>query len=106
MSILPSLAAKMRELEDRENVVRSQVGIVIQGTSSEAEKERARAWMKGHFPETVVHMEEEMAGMEMPVVISVGNINIQKLINIVSLFTSQINVKIWPSLENKVKSFF
>ena len=45
-----------------------------------------RAWMEGQMPDTRVFMEEEMAGVEMPIVISVGNANYQKLMTSVSLF--------------------
>ena len=50
-----------------------------------------RAWMEGQMPDTRVFMEEEMAGLEMPIVISVGNANYQKLMTSVSLFEIVFN---------------
>ena len=45
-----------------------------------------RAWMEGQMPDTRVFMEEEMTGLDMPIIISVGNANFQKLMKTVSLF--------------------
>ena len=73
--ILPSLAAKMREIEEYSQIKRSEMAMIVLGTSCDKEMERVREWMRGQFPEVNIRMDNELVGSEMPVVFSIGNFN-------------------------------
>ena len=83
-TIKPSLAAKVREIEDYCDIERSDIAIVILGTDSTTERERARDWMRGQFPEVQIKMEDELVGAEVPFVISIGNFNMKQIMTLVN----------------------
>ena len=82
--IRPSLAANLRELEDKDEYQRGDIAIVVLGTSSPEEKERARTWMTSQYPGIQINMEEDLQGKEDKVVIFIGTTNLDRLTNLVS----------------------
>ena len=74
----------MRELEDKHLYGRQEIAIVVLGTSSAEEKERARAWMAAQYPGIQINMEGGLQGKEAKVVISIGTFNLDTLTTLVS----------------------
>ena len=60
------------------------MAIVVLGTSSNEEKERARSWMAAQYPGIQINMEGDLEGKEAKVVISIGTFNLDTLTALVS----------------------
>ena len=67
----PSLSSTVEEIEKTHEIPLSDVALILLGTASDEETERAKVWFKQLG--LTVYAEDEFEGQEKPVVISVIN---------------------------------
>ena len=88
--IRPSLAANLRELEDKHECGREDMAIVILGTSSCEEQTRARTWMTTQYPGIQITTKGDLEGKEAKVVITIGTSNLDTLTTLVSFICQSL----------------